>query len=143
MGKLAWDVEPSAFESVETLRILIQQMLLESAVSPSDLMRAWDRSGDKTLDKREFVANCKRLFKFEPQVTDTRVSTYLPGTPRIVHMHLNESLASPFSFPPAHPLPLPCSYGRQSCIGLRIMPSTSSKTTGKEAEWKLTRLKEG
>lgn len=86
------------------------------------------------------ASGCSSLNRRLPTLASPRISLALPV---YVHMHLNESLASPFSFPPAHPLPLPCSYGRQSCIGLRIMPSTSSKTTGKEAEWKLTRLKEG
>ena len=63
LGDIAWDVEPSAYESVESLRLLIQQMLVRHSCSPSDLMRAWDRSGDKQLDKREFVANIKRLFR--------------------------------------------------------------------------------
>ena len=86
------------------------------------------------------ASGCSSLNRRLPTLASPRISLALPV---YVHMHLNESLASPFSFPPAHPLPLPCSHGRQSCIGLRIMPSTSSKTTGKEAEWKLTRLKEG
>lgn len=47
LAEMAWDVEPSAFESVESLRILMKQMLIHSCVSPGDVMRAWDRTGDK------------------------------------------------------------------------------------------------
>lgn len=68
LAEIAWDVEPSAFESVESLRILMQQMLLRSSITPSDLLRAWDRSGDKQLDKREFVSNVKRLVRSEPHL---------------------------------------------------------------------------
>lgn len=68
LSEIAWDVEPSAFESVESLRILMQQMLLRSSISPSDLLRAWDRSGDKQLDKREFKSNVKRLVREAPHL---------------------------------------------------------------------------
>jgi len=63
LADVAWDVEPSARESVESLRILVQNMLITHNVGPDDLMRAWDRSGDKQLDKREFVTNVRRLFR--------------------------------------------------------------------------------
>lgn len=65
---MAWDVEPSAYESVESMRLLMQQMLLLNNCSPTDLMRAWDRSGDKQLDKREFVINIKKLFRAAPEL---------------------------------------------------------------------------
>ena len=66
LGDLAWDVEPSAFEAVESLRLLMQNTLLGSSFSPGDLLRAWDRSGDKQLDRREFVRNVRRLLRKEP-----------------------------------------------------------------------------
>ena len=43
---VAWDEE--------TLRLLLQKMLSRFGVGPSDLMRAWDKSGDGLLDRREF-----------------------------------------------------------------------------------------
>jgi Ca2+-binding EF-hand superfamily protein len=65
---MLWDVEPSSFEAVESLRLLMQTMLLGSSFSPGDLLRAWDQSGDKLLDKREFVSNVRWLFRKEPQL---------------------------------------------------------------------------
>ena len=68
LESICWDVEPSAFESVESLRILMKQMLIRSSVSPGDVMRAWDRSGDKQLSRREFVSNIRNLLKHEPSL---------------------------------------------------------------------------
>lgn len=65
---MLWEVEPSAFEAVESLRLLMQRMLLDAKITPSEMMRAWDRSGDKLLDRREFVTNLKWLLRKEPQL---------------------------------------------------------------------------
>jgi hypothetical protein len=68
LGDIAWEVDPSAHEAVESLRILIQNLLLSHDISPSDLNGAWDSSGDRTLDKREFVKNVRRLFRRHPDL---------------------------------------------------------------------------
>lgn len=49
LADLEWEVKPSAHKSVETLRVLMQQMLLRQEASPPDLMRAWDRSADRQV----------------------------------------------------------------------------------------------
>lgn len=44
-----------AIWDVETLRVLLQQMLTRCGVGSIHLMSAWDRSGDFTISKREFL----------------------------------------------------------------------------------------
>ena len=51
--------------SVETLRLMVQQMLLRCRVGAADLMRAWDRSGDYELNQHEFQARMRELFRHE------------------------------------------------------------------------------
>ena len=54
LNEIAWDLE--------TLRILMQQMLIRFHTGPADVIRAWDDSGDFQLDKREFVQNMRKFF---------------------------------------------------------------------------------
>ena len=54
---VAWDEE--------SLRLLLQRMLSRFGVGPSDLMRAWDKSGDGLLDRREFSREIQAFFKGE------------------------------------------------------------------------------
>lgn len=54
LGRLAWD------ES--TLRVLLQQALERCHVGPTDLIRAWDTSGDGQLNESEFVSRMQKLF---------------------------------------------------------------------------------
>lgn len=68
LADIDWSAEPSAREAVESLRILMQNMLVARSVLPSDLMRAWDRSGDRQLSKREFVMNVRGLFRQHPEL---------------------------------------------------------------------------
>ena len=56
---LLWDTE--------TLRLLIQRMLASYGADVSDLMKAWDRSGDGKLSRREFESELQNYFqKSEP-----------------------------------------------------------------------------
>ena len=58
--EVAWDVE--------TLRILMQQMLSRSCAGPSDLMKVWDQSGDNQLSRKEFVEHMHGFFKEQDEV---------------------------------------------------------------------------
>lgn len=67
---IRWECDPSAHDAVESLRILLLHALKTTGygLSPSDLNIAWDRTGDRTLDKHEFVSNLRRLFRHHPQL---------------------------------------------------------------------------
>jgi Ca2+-binding EF-hand superfamily protein len=67
---VAWEVRTphEARESTETLRILMQQTLLAHNSTPSDLLRAWDRSGDRQLSRGEFAGNVGQLFRKHPEL---------------------------------------------------------------------------
>lgn len=49
--QIAWDVE--------TLRVLMQQMLARCEIGTAHLMSAWDRNGDFTISKREFLSGLR------------------------------------------------------------------------------------
>lgn len=53
--QIRWDVE--------TLRILVQQLLVRNSIGPADLMKSWDRSGDLALNRTEFCKSIQELFK--------------------------------------------------------------------------------
>ena len=57
LDQIVWDLE--------TLRILMQQMLVRSHLGPADVIRAWDHSGDFELDQEEFVDNMRSFFADE------------------------------------------------------------------------------
>ena len=53
----------------ETLRILMQNMLLRCNMGPGELFRAWDRDGDKKLTREEFLTTMYHWF-FKDQKLD-------------------------------------------------------------------------
>ena len=57
LREIVWDLE--------TLRILMQQMLVRSHLGPADVIRAWDKSGDSELNLEEFVENVRHFFADE------------------------------------------------------------------------------
>ena len=54
LADLAWDVE--------NLRIMLYQMLDRAGAPVCDLVKAWDRSGDRVLSEEEFLHNLESLF---------------------------------------------------------------------------------
>jgi len=67
LDTIAWDVE--------TLRVLMQQMLDRCKVSPSELFRAWDRDGDKELTRTEWLQTMHSWFfqNEQPDLWDREV----------------------------------------------------------------------
>lgn len=61
LDNIRWDVE--------SLRILIQEMLVRCSRGPHDLFRAWDRDSDKNLTRAEFVATMYQWF-FKTEAKD-------------------------------------------------------------------------
>ena len=55
LTSIKWDVE--------TLRILLQQMLARCRLGANDLIRAWDSTGDKKINYKEFMAKIRGFFK--------------------------------------------------------------------------------
>ena len=55
LDEIRWDVE--------TLRILIKQTLARCRSDPVALMKAWDKSGDGTLSKRELCTQVRGFMK--------------------------------------------------------------------------------
>lgn len=53
LDDIAWDVD--------TLKFMLQRMMGRYHVGPSDLIRAWDTSGDGQVDRNELVSNIRRL----------------------------------------------------------------------------------
>jgi len=52
---VSWDVE--------SLRVLLKQMLERSQMGTAELMRAWDRSGDFTIGKHEFLEGIRGFLR--------------------------------------------------------------------------------
>lgn len=46
----------------ELLRVLIEATLAQHNVSTANLVRAWDRNGDRTLDRHEFISRVRSTF---------------------------------------------------------------------------------
>lgn len=76
LADIGWEVQLDfdRENAVESLRLLMQDMLLANTVTPNDLLRAWDRTGDKQLDRREFMMNVRRLFRNAPELWKREVA---------------------------------------------------------------------
>lgn len=58
----------------ETLRLLLQQMLVTHGVSVAELMQAWDRNGDGRLSRREFLEEVRVYFQdLHPDLWESEV----------------------------------------------------------------------
>lgn len=51
--------------SMDTLQLLLQAMLVRCNIGPTDVIRAWDVDGNRTLSKDEFLAHLERFFDDE------------------------------------------------------------------------------
>ena len=55
---------------LESLRLLVGQMLERCQMGVGHLMAAWDKNGDRSVDRGEFVANMQTFFKGRPHAQD-------------------------------------------------------------------------
>ena len=70
-GSIACLWQDEVHWDVETLRVLLQQMLKRSDTGPDDLMGAWDHSGDGQLSLDEFTQEVGVFFRGQQVGTGT------------------------------------------------------------------------